>query len=404
MRRRAAVSILTATLCAATALFVAPPAVPVHAQTAADLFNRDVVHDVRVTIHPKDLASLRATFQLNTWYPVTLDWGPMRVRDVAARSRGLGSRNPVKLGIELDFDRWVKGRRVLGLSSLVLDNLWQDKSLVREPLALAMFERAGIAASRVSFARLFLNNEFQGLYALVEPIDTEFLGRAFQDPGGYLYEYKWLFDFRAQYLGDALEPYMPLFEPRSHDLDPPDVQWGPLRDLFRVASLPEDPSWRAEVEARLNLEQLVRYVALEGYLAENDGFLGYAGLNNHYWYRPSGSNRHEVIAWDKDFAFTFIDSSAFREIDTNVIVRRALEEPDLFALFLDTLDQCAAIAADDDWFANELERIVALVQPVVEADVRKQFSTDEFLAEIEFLREFAARRPALVRAEVASRR
>jgi spore coat protein CotH len=397
-RRQSAVCVLVV-LCGLA--LAAGRGAPVHAQSAADLFNRDVIHDVRVTIHPRDLALLRANFQLNTWYPATLHWGSLRVRDAAVRSRGLGSRNPVKLGLEVDFDRYVKGRRVLGLSSLVLDNLWQDKSLVREPLALAMFERLGLAASRAAFARVFINNEFQGLYSLVEPIDTEFLGRAYQDPGGYLFEYKWLFDFRAQYLGDALAPYLPIFEARAHELAPPETLWGPLRDLFRVANEADDASWRAEVGARLDLEQLIRYLAVEGYIAENDGFVGYAGMNNKYWYRPSGADRHQIIPWDKDFAFTFLTTSIFREVDTNVIVRRALAEPDLYALFLDTIEQCLAAATQEDWFANELERIVTLIQPVVEADTRKQFSTEDFFAEIDFLREFARRRPEIVRDELA---
>jgi hypothetical protein len=373
---------------------------PVTAQSSSDLFDIQRIHDVRLTMHPRELALLRANWQLNTFYPATFQWGSVRVRDVAVRSRGLGSRNPTKLGLEVDFDRYVAGRRFVGLSSLVLDNLWQDKSMIREAMAVALFHRVGMPASRLSFARFFLNNEFQGLYALVEPIDTEFLGRAYQDPGGYLYEYKWLFDFRAGYLGDGLDAYKPVFEPRSHESESDEALYGPLRDLFRAVNQSDDGSWRSAVESHLNLQQLVRYVAIEAYVTENDGFLGYAGLNNHYWYRPANSGQHQVIVWDKDQAFLFLDSSIFRDVETNEILRRALAEPDLLTLFLDTLDECVNRASEDDWFANELERVVSLIQPVVEADTRKQFTTEEFFTDVEHLRAFAAQRPGDVRDQV----
>jgi hypothetical protein len=76
----------------------------------------------------------------------------------------------------------------------------------------------------------------------------------------------------------------------------------------------------------------------------------------------------------------------------------------LRATFLDAAEACAGSLAADDWLAGELERVVALVGPAVLADPRKQFSNEAFLAEVEFLRSFAATRPAAVVAEVGSLR
>ena len=403
--RRPGVPILAAfVFAAAAAALVASGSATLQAQNAADLFDTQRLHEVRLTVHPRDLALLRQNYELNTFYAATATWDGIRIRDVAIRSRGLGSRNPTKLGIEIDFDRYVARRRVAGLSSLVLDNLWQDASMVREAMALAMFHRAGIPASRAAFSRVYINNEFQGLYATVEPIDPEFLGRVYNDAAGYLYEYKWLYDFRATYPGDDLEAYKPLFEPRNREDESDEALYGPLRDLFRVVNQSDEAVWRAEVEQRLDLGQLVRYVALEGYLGDNDGFLGYAGLNNHYWYRPSDSGRHKVIGWDKDRSFDFIDASMFRGVDENELMRRALAQPDLYTAFLDASVELASLAGDDDWFANELERVVALITPVAVEDRLKKFSIDELIEDVNKIRTFAQIRPAMVRDEVAGRR
>ena len=64
----------------AAAAIGAPAREAVHAQTSADLFDRSVLHDVQVIMHPKDLALLRQTWQLNTFYLATLQIGSMKIR------------------------------------------------------------------------------------------------------------------------------------------------------------------------------------------------------------------------------------------------------------------------------------------------------------------------------------
>ena len=402
MRAGARVTLIIATAAVVSLVVWAPPAV--HAQTSDDLFDSTRIHEVRVTMHPRDLALFREHWQENTFYPATVVIDSVRVRDAAVRNRGLGSRNPHKQSMEVEFDRYVAGRRVLGLSGLVLDNLWQDESMVREALAFAVFNRAGTPAPRYAYARMFVNNEFQGLFAIIEPISPAFLSRVYSDNDGYLYEFKWLFTFRATYLGDDLDVYKPVFEPRSHEDESDDALYGPLRDLFRTVNESPDDVWRSRVEEVMNLDQLARYIAIEAYVAENDGFLGYDGLNNHYWYRPSGSGRHQVLPWDKDQAFIFLDSSIFRGVEENELVRRALAQPDLRELYLNFLDQIVGLMIDGDWFKNELERFVALITPVVEEDTKKQFSTDAFFEKVDFIRMFADVRPGFIRDEVRNNR
>lgn len=112
-----------------------------HAQTADDLFAPGALHDLRLFMNSRDLQQLRETYEEDTYYQADLDWRGMRVRSVAIRSRGGGSRNGTKPGVKIDFDRFAIGQRFLGLESLVLDNLWQDPSFVRESVTMALFTR-----------------------------------------------------------------------------------------------------------------------------------------------------------------------------------------------------------------------------------------------------------------------
>jgi spore coat protein CotH len=146
-------------------------------QTAADLFNPDVVQEIRLSINSRDNQQLHEHYQENTYYTADLSWQNLSVRNVAVRSRGTGSRNPVKIGLRVDFDRYTTGQTFLGLRSLILDNNWQDPSLLAERTAMAFFERLGEPAPRESYCRLYINNVFQGLYSIVESVDGPFLAR-----------------------------------------------------------------------------------------------------------------------------------------------------------------------------------------------------------------------------------
>ena len=98
----------------------------------------------------------------------------------------------------------------------------------------------GCPRRRESFCRLYINDVYQGVYGVVEAVTSELLARATDDPTAYLYEYHYLGPFYGEYLGDDLQPYKTLFEPRSHQKEADTVLYGPIRDLFREVNEPDD--------------------------------------------------------------------------------------------------------------------------------------------------------------------
>ena len=389
--RSGVTTVLVATLLAGAA--------PALAQTAADLFDANTVQEIRLSVNSRDLRTLRERFSENTYYTADLTWRNIRVRNVGIRSRGLGSRNGTKLGLRVDMARYTTGQTLVGLSTIILDNMWQDDAMIRERLAFTMFERVGLAAPRESFCRLFINNEYQGLYAITEEIDGDFARRVTGEADGTVFEYHYLRDWRMQDLGD-IAAYKPLLEPRSHRLDADSTLYTPIQNMVREINGPDDAVWRERVEQYIDLNQFMRHTAVEAFIAENDGLLGYAGMNNFYLYRPQGSNRHRLFPWDKDNAFLFIDGPIATS-DANVLFQRAMGYADLRELYLSTVEETARSAAADGFLAAEVERLTTLIFDAASADPRKQFSNQRFDEAIEFMRQFAARRPALVLEDVA---
>jgi spore coat protein H len=385
--------------CIALVVLVAiAPAAQAQAQTADDLFAPAALHDLQVFMNTRDLQQLRETYQENTYYQADLEWRGMRVRSVAIRSRGFGSRNPVKPGLLIDFDRFAAGQRFLGLESLVLDNLWQDGSLVREAVTMALFERMGQAAPRESFTRLFINGEYQGVYAFVEAVDPVFLSRAFGDPGGFAFEYHWLDEFHGEYLGRSLDRYKQLFEPATHEFEADTPLYAPLHDLFREINANPSAAWRESVERVLDVRAFLTHIAIEMFVSENDGILGSWAMNNFYLYRASGSTQHRFIPWDRDNAFLGPDTSILLRTGDNVLTRRLLEHPDLREFYLQALER---LAGEGGWLEQAVVTRANLIRAAAYADERKQFPNNRFEADVAFLSQFARARPGFVLAEVA---
>jgi spore coat protein CotH len=376
--------------------------VPARAQTAEELFDPTTLHDIHLRMNARDVQSLHVHYLENAFYPAEFEWRDARIDTVAVRSRGMGSRNGIKPGLELQFDRFIGGQRFLGLRGLVLDNLWQDPAMIRESLTMALFARLGQPAPRESYARVFINDEYQGVYAIVETIDDQFLARTFDDPGGYVFEFHYVNEFYGAYPGSRSTAYVSMFEPRTHALESPSTLYAPIERLFYEVNRDTDSTWRDGVERFLDVPQLLMHIAIEQFVSELDGITGYAGMNNFYLYRPSGSTRQQFIPWDRDNAFQDAQSSAFLRIEQNEIVDRLLKYPDLRAQYLQMLESCAAAAAQDRWLEREVAWRAALIADAVHADSNKFYSSDDFDRGIAFLQSFARQRSAIVLDQVSA--
>ena len=99
----------------------------------------------------------------------------------------------------------------------------------------------------------------------------------------------------------------------------------------------------------LDLPAFMRYVAAQNFVAQNDGFLGYDGMNNFYFYRLENSTQHVFIAWDEDNAFcgVRISRSPTRH-DENVLMRKAMQVPELRDEYYNGLREAIALGRRAD--------------------------------------------------------
>ena len=379
-------------------------ATSVQAQTTDELFDDSIVQTLQISMNTRDWESLRANFTKNDFYPADVTWNGLRVRNVGIRSRGLGSRNGIKPGLEVNFAHYSSRGEFLGLRALVLDNLITDPSMIRERVAMAFYRRLGVPAPREVHANLFVNGQSMGVYVIVEPVDTVFLQRWLGENTGALYEYHWLTAYFLTFIGEDLDLYRPLFEPRTQETRSTFDLFDPIRELLRTINGAPSDSFRDSVNARLDLDSTLRLIAGEGFMAEWDGVLGYAGLNNIYLYRPAASAQARLLPWDADHTFQAADYPLLAGAAENVLMRRMLEDPALRARYFDLVLEAVGAASSGDWLVNEITRDYQQIRNAVLADALKPYSIEEFDRAFAELLTFARTRPAFIRSQVQQNR
>ena len=395
-----------ATIVPALVLTFALVAGAAQAQTADALFASQDLQRVDLFLHSADWLKLRAEFQSNTYYPADLTLNGQTVRNVGIRSRGRGSRSSNKPGLRVDFDRYTTAQRFLGLKSFVLDNSTQDTSGVHEAVAMAFYARLGIPAPRTIHTRLYVNNEYAGLYVIVESVDKDMLARVFGAIGedtqndGYLYEFKWMDDWKFGYLGDGLSEYKLRFEPTTHESKSDEELYRPIETLIKLANQTPTDRIAAELGPRLDIAAVIRFIAAQVFLAETDGFLGGFGINNFYLYRLENSNAHTFIAWDADNTFYHPEYPTNSGINDNVLMRDFMAVPEYNALFFAELRRCVELAEADDWLNTEAVRHIQRVDTAMKEDPFKPYSNNAYEGKAGEMLTFARARIAFVKCEL----
>jgi len=429
LRAVVVVATLLAALAPVAAVAQTPPIPPPLTGPPPDpsdaFFDDAVLHDIFITVNSRDWSSLKEHFLENTYYPSDFTWNGIRVRNIGIRSRGTGSRSGTKPGLRVDFDRYTTDQKFLGLKSVILRNNTQDETGMRERISMLMFRRLNMVAEREAHARLYINNVYSGLYTIVESIDKTFLTKKFSENDGHLYEYAFdnaapiPFDFSYPGADPALYTPVP-FKPETLENDP---QGEVLERLFWTINVAGDAVWRTAMAEFLDLKKFIRHIAIENFLADQDGLTGDYGPNNFYFYRFLNTSRFQVIPWDKSNAFWDSPSySIFRNIQEgpenhrNKLVVRALRDPELRELYLTTLLEAAdsamgapetrqnAAATVSGWLEAEVEHEFRQVQAADVADPVRNHSQGQFEAGVETLRTFGRQRADRVREQVAADR
>jgi spore coat protein H len=240
------------------------------------------------------------------WAHADLTANGKTIKNVGVRYKGngsyLSSAESLKRNLKIEVDHYVKEQRVEGLRTITLNAGAVDPSRMREALAYSVFRSARVPAPRTAFARVTLSvprkydKEFLGLYTFVEHVDKVFLKEHFKDNTGLLMKPERLRGI--DFLGDDWERYKNRFFPKR---DPTAEESKRIIDFARLISKGDDAAFKKEIGDYLDIDNFLRFIAVNTMLPNTDNFLTTG--HNYYIYLHPKTKQLAFMPWDLDISF-----------------------------------------------------------------------------------------------------
>lgn len=268
-----------------------------------------------------------------------------------------------RFSLKLDIDRFDDNRRLDGLKKINLHSMSADPSKLRERLGYSLFREMDIIAPRMAHARVYINGEYQGLFAVVEQIDGRFTANRFPESGdGNLYKQVWPSEKTADY--EVEEGLKTNDDPGIMDVS----DFLEFRDAV-VAS--DETNFESEMAPYLDFDYLARYVVVDRAINNFDGMLLFWLISttrdinhNYYWYHNSEDGKIVLLPWDLDKSLWYpepifwTNNAPFEEYDVpnwNVVSSSCDYHPTTFDFPLGTW---AVVPMDCDPFLKNLRSVI----------------------------------------------
>lgn len=215
--------------------------------------------------------------------------------NIFCRSRGVTSATWPKKKYKFKFHGnsflFRQGER--RVSDANLDSMYDElgeESYMRFALASAFFEEVGVPVPIAFHVRMSQNNEFQGLYTLVEQLDETFLKRNNLDPAGSLYKALGTeSNLRPGIQESHLAYHFKKMTRKSKEYD-----WSDLADLIEALSKPGVEPFLFD---NVNLPQVINEMAAQTAILNHDRC-----TKNYFLLRDSKTNEWMRLPWDLDGA------------------------------------------------------------------------------------------------------
>jgi hypothetical protein len=188
-----------------------------------------------------------------------------------------------------------------GFTSLKLSNVFRDPTYLREVMTYEIASKY-MPAPRANFARVYVNDEYLGLYHLTQSVDDDLLEKFYGNDDGTLIKCDPNHNLAKpthcpesdkaslQYLGPDSLCYFPNYEPKSKD--------GLAKLIPFIEILNQDPD---ALDSVLNIDETLWMLALNNTLVNLDSYLGRL-CHNYYLYRDTFGVWHPII-WDMNLSF-----------------------------------------------------------------------------------------------------
>ena len=344
---------------------------------------------------------VHATLQIDDW----------TFRDVAVRYKGNGSylratrSGGDKISLKVDLNKYVKGQKLAGLTTINFQNNITDVGWMNEVLAYRLYRDAGALAPRTTYAQVYLTVEgksekrYLGLYSISENVDENFAESRFGTRKGAIFKPSTQALFTDW--GADWAVYNQSYDPKT---DLTDAQKQRVIALGRLVSSGSDQEFAATIGDYVDLDDFARYFTVLVWLANHDSLL--QNGQNFYTYLHPGTNRMHFVAWDQDFAFGNTRNYANWSIYSpwsgdNRFLSRLYGVQEFRAKYLARMAEFSERLFVPERFAQQVSEIGPAIRPSVELEGREWLADfDQVVAGRSGIVSYVTNRAAFVKAEL----
>ena len=382
------------------------------------LFDASRVHTIDIQID--DWQAFLDAAPEEQYAPADLVIDGERFENVGLRAKGNNSRRLTeqygleRYSLKVEMDHYA-AQYYHGLDKFSLDASFQDNSYMKNWLAFDMMDHMGVPTPLVSYAWVTVNGEAWGLFLAIEEPEEAFAKRLFGSDHGQLYkpDYKRLADENAdvhlRYTDDRFESYDNIF--RNAKFEVSDADKTRLIEALQILDS------RQDLQAAVDIDEVLRYFAVQVFVVNLDSYLGRTG-HNYFLYEKDGVL--QMLPWDYNLAFATyslgmpepvndaelyvnypIDTPADGEImRERPLYHHLMQDDTVFAQYHATFDQFIRDYFESGYFARFAAETEAMIAPYVEKDPTAFCSVADFRLSVETLVSFCALRAESVRGQL----
>lgn len=204
-----------------------------------------------------------------------------------------------KKSFKLDLNKVISGQKHGKARKINLINCFKDPTHLREKLYFEALQDQGVPTPRASYANVYLNGIYWGVYMVVEQIDKYWVEDYFGHRNGNLY--KGEPDARLAYLGEEIRPYERAYKLKHQGLQ---VGYTDLQAFTKVIE-EEYESDEAFVEALdevFETDKALKAWAINSFYVNIDAY-NMLYPHNFYLFNDSTTGKFNWISFDGNYAF-----------------------------------------------------------------------------------------------------
>ena len=283
------------------------------------IFDQDQLHTFELTLPASSLSKIDANPTAEEYVAGSLTFDGEVISPVGIRYKGSvgafvgcvsgtdwanpsGYKTCTKLSMKVKINWEGANYKFYGLKKLQFHSQNLDDSKMRERLAYSLFREMGVPAPRSVHARLIINGEYVGLFALTEQIDGRFTRYHYEEGKGNLYKEIW--PLRANGLPYNEADYLASLK-TNEDENPSAAL---IRGFAEEIAEADSAEWQAIIRKWMFVPEIISYAVVDRTIRVDDGaFHWYCGggcsNHNYYWYEEPDKEKLHLVPWDMDNTF-----------------------------------------------------------------------------------------------------